>query len=327
MRYFFVLISRFLVAATFLFSGFVKLVDPLGSVYKFEEYFSPDVFDLPFLIPFALPLSVALILVEISLGFVLLLGYKVRAALWALVCMTVLFLFLTWYAAYYDKVQDCGCFGDALKLTSWETFYKNIVLLVLLVFLIFRSDSIATVFSDRLMKKMVLGAFVLFCYLIYHVLEHLPLIDFRAYAVGKNLQEGMVSPVEGDALPPVHDFFLESETEDLTSRVLAAEKCLLIVAYNVEKANIDCFSSLANLTKEAQKKGYLVYGLSASGRDALAAVYKKFDLPFEFLFCDETTLKTIVRANPGLVTLAHGTVTGKWNGRDVDQVHQHLKIK
>ena len=120
-------IARLLVAATFIFSGFVKLVDPLGSAYKFVDYFSADVLNLEFLIPYALPFSILLIVTEIMLGVMLLIGFKSKFTAWSLFLMTLLFLFLTWYSAYYDKVTDCGCFGDAIKLTPWETFNKNVI--------------------------------------------------------------------------------------------------------------------------------------------------------------------------------------------------------
>ena len=314
--------ARILVSATFLFSGFVKLVDPLGSAYKFEEYFGSDVLNLPFLIPYALPFSMGLILVEILLGVTLLVGYKPKLTLGALLGMTVLFLFLTWYSAYFDKVTDCGCFGDALKLSPWETFYKNGVLLFLLLFLSFRISYVIPIFSDDLLRWITLCFLGVFVYILYHVQVHLPLFDFRAYAVGKNLKEGMLSQPGSDALPPVHDFYLESETADLTDFILAAEKCLLFVSYNIQKGDFVGFSEVAQLAQEAKERGYLVYGLSASGSAELQALQKEFEFPFEFLFCDETTLKTIIRANPGIVSLERGTVVGKWNWRDADAVFQ-----
>ena len=122
-------IVRVIVAATFIFSGFVKLIDPLGSAYKFQEYFGADVLNIEFLIPYALPFSIILILAEIVLGVKLLVGFKPKITVWSLFVIILIFLFLTWYSAYYDKVTDCGCFGDAITLTPWETFYKNSFLL------------------------------------------------------------------------------------------------------------------------------------------------------------------------------------------------------
>lgn len=312
--------ARILVAATFLFSGFVKLVDPLGSSYKFQEYFGEDVLNLEFLIPVALPFSILLILTEILLGVTLLIGYKPKQTGWALFGMNLLFLFLTWYSAYFDKVTDCGCFGDALKLTPWETFYKNVILMGLLVPILMRPQMLKPIFSEVILKRIALISLGVFSYITYHVLVHLPIVDFRAYAIGKNIQEGMEYIEGSDELPPVHDFFLESETEDLTEPILSAEKSMLIITYNLDKSNKQGFVAIQEKAQKAKEMGYLVYGLSASSTDDLNALRKELSLPFEFLFCDETTLKTIVRANPGIVLMEKGTVVGKWNWRDSDAV-------
>ena len=317
-----VFIARLLVSVTFLYSGFVKLVDPLGSSYKFEEYFGADVLNLEFLIPVALPFSILLILVEIMLGITLLIGYKPKLTVISLFVINLLFLFLTWYSAYYDKVTDCGCFGDALKLSPWDTFYKNVILMVLLVPLMLNISSITTVLSDKIMRTISIGFFVLFIYVTYYVLVHLPIIDFRAYAIGNNIQQGMEYVDDSDELPPVHDFFLESETEDLTEVILSADKVLLLISYEIENASLSGFVGMKELALEAQKRGYMVYGVSASSTETTIAIQKEFDLPFEFLFCDGTTLKTIIRSNPGIVTLNKGTVVGKWNWRDAATVFE-----
>jgi len=312
-------ILRFFVAITFIFSGFVKLIDPLGSAYKFQEYFGADVLNLEFLIPYALPFSIFLILVEIMLGVFLLLGYLPKLTVWSLLAIILVFLFLTWYSAYYDKVTDCGCFGDAVKLSSWETFYKNIVLIAFILVLVFKYKLIKPLFSLTIAKWTSFLSFFLFLYVIYYVLVHLPLIDFRPYAIGKNIPEGM--EYIGDELPPVHDFFLESENgEDLTDAILSADNVMLVIAYNLDKSDIEGFTAIKNVTDKAIEKGYKVYMLSSSLRDDYLSIKDKFNLNFDMLFCDETTLKTIIRANPGIITLQKGTVKGKWNWVDVDAI-------
>ena len=315
-----IFIARILISFTFLYSGFVKLVDPLGSSYKFEEYFGADVLNLEFLIPFALPFSILLILVEIMLGLTLLIGYKPKSTLWYLLGIILLFLFLTWYSAYFNKVTDCGCFGDALKLTPWETFYKNVVLLVLLIPLLLNQSYINSFFSDNIMRNIVLLFLGIFIYITYYVLVHLPIVDFRAYAIGKNIQQGMEYKEDNDELPPVHDFFLESETNDYTQAILSAEKAMLIISYDLENSNPKGFSHLKKVAEEAILKGYLVYGVSASSLEDTLTIQEQYDLPFEFLFCDGTTLKTIIRSNPGVLILNKGTVAGKWNWRDSAKV-------
>lgn len=237
-----------------------------------------------------------------------------------MVGINLLFLFLTWYSAYYDKVTDCGCFGDALKLSPWETFYKNVILMGLLLPMLLRPDMLKGIFSEVLLKRITLISLAVFTYITYHVLVHLPLVDFRAYAIGKNIPEGMEYVDGSDELPPVHDFFLESETDDLTETILAAENVMLIVSYNLDKSQRAGFAALQEVAQKAKEQGYLVYGLSASSTDDLNSLQQEMGLPFEFLFCDETTLKTIIRANPGIVTLHKGTVVGKWNWRDSDAV-------
>lgn len=312
------LIARLLVAVTFIFSGFVKLVDPMGSAYKFEEYFSPDVLNLEFLIPYALPFSIALIVAEIMLGVMLLIGFKPKFTTISLFLLTLVFLFLTWYSWTYDKVTDCGCFGDAVKLTPKETFYKNVVLIVLAAILVNNAKHIKAFFGKNLLKWISLGALMLFLYITSHVLTHLPIIDFRPYAIGKNIQEGM-KEIAVDGLPKVHDFFLEtSEGEDLTDEILAKDKVLFVVVEDLTTSEKEGFKNIKKVTDLALKNGYSVYGLSSSYIDDLVEANKKYGLNIDWLFVDGTVLKTIIRANPGIVTLNKGTVTGKWNWIDAD---------
>ncbi len=312
-------ISRLIVAVTFIFSGFVKLVDPLGSAYKFQEYFGADVLNLEFLIPYALPFSIGLILAETFLGVLLLVGYLPKLSTWSLLVLILVFLLLTWYSAFYDKVTDCGCFGDAVKLSPWGTFYKNIVLALLILILVAKVKLIKPLLSLTIARWTSFLSFFVFLYIVYHVLDHLPIIDFRPYAIGKNIPEGM--EYIGDKEPSVHDFFLESnEGEDLTESVLAENNVMLIVSYNLSKSDKKGFSNIKILTDNALENGYSVYALSSSLNEEFKAIKNEFNLNFEALFCDETTLKTIIRANPGILILKNGTVTGKWNWVDADDV-------
>lgn len=313
------LILRLVVSFTFIFSGFVKLVDPLGSSYKFQEYFGSDVLNLEFLIPYALPFSILLILAELMLGVTLLLGYLPKFTVWSLLVMILVFLFLTWYSAYYNKVLDCGCFGDALKLSPWDTFYKNVVLLALIVVLLFTLKYIRPLINLSFAKWTSFLFFVVFLYITYYVLVHLPIIDFRPYAIGKNIPEGM--KFKGDELPPIHDFYLENmEGENLTDEVLNEDKVMLIVTYNIDNSDRQGFSKIKIVTDKAITNGYKVYALSASLEEDFLDIKDEFNLNFDMLFCDETTLKTIIRANPGIVALQKGTVTGKWNWVDAEKV-------
>jgi len=312
-------ISRILVGALFIFSGFVKLVDPIGSEYKFQEYFSESVLNMEFLIPYALLFAIVLIVAEILLGVMILIGYKPKLTVWSLLIITLIFLFLTWYSAYYNKVTDCGCFGDAIKLTPWETFYKNIILIGLIVILLVNVVFIKPIFKGKTPKAIAFLSLAAFLFIVQHVLTHLPLIDFRAYAIGKNLQEGMLYPADG-SIPPVHDFMLEDMQQDLAPMLLEKEKVLLVILYNLDKADAKGFPAVKAVAEKAIAKGYTVYGVSASFSDDLLLAQEKYNLPFEFLFCDETTLKTMIRANPGVIILDKGTVTQKKNWIDVEDL-------
>lgn len=314
-----VFIARLIVGVTFVFSGFVKLVDPIGSQYKFEEYFGADVLNLEFLIPYALPFSILLILAEIMLGVMLLLGYLPKLTVWSLLLIMLVFLFLTWYSAYYNKVTDCGCFGDAVKLSAWGTFYKNVFLIVVVLILVFGFKHIKPLFSGNIVKWGTFILFFTFLYITYYVLVHLPIIDFRPYAVGKNLPEGM--EYIGEIEPPIHDFYLESvEGEELTNIVLTKDKVLLVLASNLDKSDLEGFNKLKPITDNAIAKGYTVYALTSSMVEDFQKIKVNYKLNFDMLFADETMLKTIVRANPGIVILNKGTVTGKWNWTDADKV-------
>lgn len=312
-------LSRLIVAITFIFSGFVKLVDPLGSAYKFEEYFGADVLNLEFLIPYALPFSIVLILAEIVLGVTLLVGYLPKLTVWSLLAIISVFLFLTWYSAYYNKVTDCGCFGDAVKLSSWGTFYKNIVLIAFILILVKGYKHIKPLYSLAFAKWTTFLSFFVFLYVVYYVLIHLPIIDFRPYAIGKNIPEEM--KYVGTKEPAIHDFFLESEDgEELTNEVLEADKVLLVVAYNINVSDKQGFTAIKKATDEALKNGYKVYALSSSMNEDFVEIKNQFDLNFDMLFGDEIMLKTIIRSNPGIITLNKGTVTGKWSWADADKM-------
>ncbi|WP_100612460.1 BT_3928 family protein [Confluentibacter lentus] len=356
-------ISRFLVGALFIFSGFIKLNDPLGFSYKLQEFFTPDVLNLPFLEPYALLIAVFVVVFEVVLGVFLLIGYKPKFTVWSLLIMIVFFTFLTFYAWYFDKVKDCGCFGDFLKLKPVESFIKDVILLVFILILFFGIKHIKPLFGKLPTTILALLGFIVSLWFAYHVLMHLPLIDFRAYKVGNNIKEGMSIPenaakpiqefywkfkingkeeiittdgsypeVDGEYIsyenkiisegyqPPIQDFSIESDEEDLTDYFLSEEKLIMIVSYSLEHIERDSLKKLKKMTDEAIKKGYTVIGLTASGADAKKNIKDTYKLDFDFYLCDEKALKTVVRANPGILKLNKGTVIQKLHYNDMDDL-------
>lgn len=315
-----VLFIRILVGLSFVVSGFLKMIDPIGTSYKLEEYFNPSVLNLAFLVPYALLIGIVLILIEVVLGFFLLIGFKAKWTIWGLLLMTVLFLFLTWYSAYYNKVTDCGCFGDAIKITPWETFYKNVILWMMMVFLGFNTYKISAIFNPSITKWLAFLIFPVSLFWMYDTLLSLPKIDFTTYKIDTNITEGMQIK-KGEYLPKIHDFILESEIDgDLTQIILQQEKVLLIIMYDLRKADMKSFEKIKEITDSAISKNYIVYGVSASLPKDFETIKTKYQLNFEILFNDTTTLKTMIRANPGLMILKKGTITDKRNWTDANKL-------
>lgn len=356
-------ICRWIVGLLFMFSGFIKLNDPIGFSFKLEEYFSPFVLDLEFLSPFALIIAILLVVFELVVGLMLLIGYLPKFTTWALLLMITFFTFLTFYSAYFNKVTDCGCFGDAIPLTPWQSFFKDVILFVLILILFFKRKYITPVFVPTSHRWIVFLAFMLCFSFAYYVLMHLPLIDFRAYKEGVNIQQGMLVPegapeavyeynwrfrvggkekiyttsgaypaVQGEFLgvetelvkegykPPIHDFSISKDGEDYTSELLEEDKLLMIVAYNLARSEDPGLEKLHQVIRRGRKNGYRIIGLSASGAELQRKINEQYDLDLEWYNSDATTLKTIIRSNPGLVRLRKGTIMQKLHWNDVSKL-------
>ena len=182
-------ILRYIIAIIFIISGFVKAVDVKGFSFKLEEYFSSDVFNLPFFEKYTLEIAVFVVALELILGLMLLMKVKLKTTLLSLIALCVFFAFLTFYSAYFNKVTDCGCFGDAIKFTPWQSFWKDMALLFGLIVLWILNKKSETLTNEKGCHKMPflwLGIFAS-AYIIYHGIAHEPLIDFRDYKIGTDL--------------------------------------------------------------------------------------------------------------------------------------------
>ena len=191
---FLVNILRIFVGSLFVFSGLVKINDPVGFSFKLEEYFGPTVFDIDFLMPYTLVLAIIIVITEVLLGLFLLIGFKPKHTIWIMLLMIIFFTFLTWYSAYYNKVTDCGCFGDAIPLTPWESFTKDVFLLIFILILFFKIEMVKPIIS--LKNQLIVSSFALLisCAIVYRVIEHLPIIDFRPYKIEANIMDNMTIP-------------------------------------------------------------------------------------------------------------------------------------
>ena len=205
--------SRLFVGLLFIFSGLIKINDPVGFSFKLEEYFGPTVFNIDFLLPYVLPLAIFIVVVEVLLGVFLLIGLKKEFTIYSLFVMIVFFTFLTWYSAYFNKVTDCGCFGDAIKLTPWESFTKDIILLVFIIILMMGLKYIKPLFTNKLLYTIPVISLVICILIVNQVLSHLPLIDFRPYKIGNNIIENMITPEDSKKAIFRYDWLFNVEGE------------------------------------------------------------------------------------------------------------------
>jgi len=343
----------------------------MGFGFKLEEYFSEAVLNMPFLEPWALEFAIFVVIFEVLLGVALLIGFKPKFTVGLLFLMNVFFAFLTFYSAYFNKVTDCGCFGDAIPLTPWGSFTKNIIILFFILIIIKGMKYLKPIFSNKL-SLLVLTASLVFCsWFGSHVLNHLPVKDFRAYAISKNITEGMKSAEELGLEPPqyqtiytlkdtlsgemmevndkvyisegwwkkkqwkvvsdltktektsegyeapIHDFSIATENGDYTEFVLAAPQILLVISYDLSLTDVDGFKKMSELGWQADKAGIPMMAMSSADAATAEEFKHLVQAPFEFAITDKTTLKTIIRSNPGLVYLENGVVKGKWHFNDV----------
>lgn len=277
--------SRIFVGVLFIISGLIKLNDPLGFSYKLSEYFSEPVFNIPFLEPLSLSLGLFLVILEVFLGVVLLIGYKAKVTIWSLLLLIIMFTFLTFYSAYFNVVKDCGCFGDALHLSPWQSFSKDIILLFFILILFFNKNLIKPLFANKTQLIIVFASIILSCFMGYWVINHLPLKDFRPYKVGTNINEGMRIPddaqksvVEMVFIYNVNGVDKEFTEKDLMSlpegatfvdrkdKVISEGYVPPIHDFVIEKEGIDYKDEFL---KEPKLMVFVTYNLKLSDKDGL----------------------------------------------------------
>jgi len=350
-------IVRLFVGGLFIFSGIIKVNDPVGTAIKLEEYFQVFSYDFAgffqVFIPAALFLSVFLSVLEVVLGIALLAGFRVKQTVWVLLGMIVFFTFLTFYSAYFNKVTDCGCFGDAIKLTPWQSFQKDIVLLILIGFLFVFRAKVPELLTLKMGGIVVASSTVILSIIAIWAIRHLPFIDFRTYAVGNNITQLMQpsgdliyayvmekdgKEVELDAYPAdksytfkslkvlnpevqpkITDFAVWNDEGDFTEQILSGKK-LLIILYDTDKASTKYIANLNLLSADVKRAEPLI--LTASGYEQFEAFRHEHQISTPYYFADATVLKTMIRSNPGVMLLDEGTVLGKWHYNDTPEVSE-----
>lgn len=360
-------VCRFVLAVVFIFSGFVKAIDPLGTQYKIQDYF--DAFGWAGVFPDYIPFlaSVLLGMLEFCLGVYLFFGIRRIIAPRAVVAVMAVMTPLTFWLALDNPVSDCGCFGDAVVLTNWETFGKNVVLLVMsLVVLKWRKRifPLATTRFDWLIA--LYGFLYILCVTIY-CYRHLPVFDFRPYYVGADIRQGMEIPegeepteletrfvLQKDGVekeftldnypdstwtfvdsrmvvkkqgyePPIHDFSMirYEDGEDITEQVLADEGyTFLLVAHQLGLTNESRIDLINELYDYCLEYGYAFYCLTSSSDEDIFKWQEDTGAEYPFCLMDNTTLRTMVRSNPGLILLKKGEVVRKWSVVDIPNEYE-----
>ena len=357
-------VCRFVLAATFIFSGYVKAIDPLGTLYKLKDYAAA--MSLNGLLPDWVLVGVAIALgaLEFALGVFMLFAVRrhvvSRITLAFMTAMTVLTLWI--FVA--DPVKDCGCFGDALKLTNGETLLKNIVLIACAALVAWRPTDMARFISrsNQWIVRYYTVAYIVITSV--YCLYTLPIFDFRPYHVGMNIKQGMEIPegaeqpeFESTFLlrkngetreftldnypdstweyvdtrtvqtkkgyePPIHDFALTScdTGEDITEQVLTKKGyTFLLVSPRLAVADDSNFGDIDQIYEYAEENGADFYCVTASANDEIERWRDLTGAEYQFCNADETTLKTMIRSNPGLILLKDGTIIGKWSHNTLPQ--------
>lgn len=286
-------ISRILVGLLFIFSGLIKINDPVGFSFKLEEYFGPTVFNIDFLLPYVLPLAIFIVVLEVLLGVFLLIGLKKEFTIYSLFAMIVFFTFLTWYSAYFNKVTDCGCFGDAIKLTPWESFTKDVILLVLIVIIMIGLKYIKPLFNNKLLYIFPSISLILCILIVNQVLSHLPLIDFRPYKVGANIIDNMVIPEDSKKAVFRYDWLFNINGEkkvistsgnfpDSEGTFVSVDTELIeegyeppILDFSMELGDIDYTDVLM---KEQKLIIFVFYNISKTNSDAIVGLKETLEL-------------------------------------------------
>ncbi len=190
-------VSRIIFGLAFIFAGFTKAIDPLGTVYVFDDYFVA--FGIEWLMPLSLPLAIILNTLELLAGIAILLGLKMYYSAWAGLLFMIFFTPITLYIAITDAVPHCGCFGDAWIISNWETFYKNIILLAASILIFTQKNKITPLWSAKKDWWLVIGITVVIFLLSLFCLRNLPLIDFRPWKVGNDITEQLKPLQKGES--------------------------------------------------------------------------------------------------------------------------------
>ena len=354
-------VCRLLVGGLFIFSSFTKGVDPLGTKYKMLDYFSA--YNIEWLNGFAMVLAVLMILAEFLIGICLFTNVFPKIATIGGALFMLMFTTVTLFDALYDMVPDCGCFGTAVKMSNWQTFYKNLVIDAVLLPLVLNIKSLKNCLTWR--GQLVIGftyAILFTGFEIYNY-RHLPVIDFMNWKVGKQMNEKSEQEQQiyltfrnketgktQEYLSPNYPWndsvwksqwefvdqrveggsnylgfsALDQDGDDVTEMILTTEKLMMFTSHDMSAITVEEWEQIKSITEEAGKRGYYVIWVTASLQDYVEQLQETYPFLEEVYYGDELEIKTIVRFNPGLILLDEGLVVDKWSAIDFDKVWDRI---
>jgi len=292
--------AKLIVGFVFLFSGLVKLNDPVGFSHKIREYLqvlaAPLIPSARILLPYTLPLALALTTLECVLGVALLIGFQITWTLYALLSLTLFFAGLTLYTAISRRMASCGCLGHAMKLTPWQSFGKNIGLLLLLGWLYIHKIDLVPSVSDRIAYYGIIATALLALAIGGYTTRYLPLVDPSPYTVGNDMMR---------LLP---DGSISTADTAHTATVLEETK-LLIVVQAAEQIEAWEWHQLKTLLPQLQPP---VQPLLVTSSHEAATLLAPLEVPTTG-WASALLLQEMLRANVGYLLLERGIILGKWN--------------
>lgn len=354
-------VCRVLVGGLFIFSSFTKGVDPLGTKYKMLDYFAS--YHIEWLNEAAMVLAVLMILAEFLIGICLLTNVCPKIATIGGTVFMALFTTVTLFDALYDMVPDCGCFGTAVKMTNWQTFYKNLVIDAVLLPLILNVKSLKCRLKPRVQFLIGLAYALLFTGFQIYNYRHLPVIDFMNWKVGKQMN------VESEKEQQIYLTFRNKETgktqeylspnypwsdtvwmsqwefvdqrvvggmeyigftamdeegNDVTDMILNTPNLLMFTSHDVSAITDKEWETIKEITETAEAKGYYVVWALAEMPERVAMLQQEHPFVSEVYYGDELEIKTIVRFNPGLIWLDEGLVKDKWSAIDFKKAWERI---
>lgn len=346
-------VCQILIGGLFVFSSLAKGIDPLGTKYKMIDYFAA--YNISWLNDLAMLLAVVMILVEFIVGICLLTSVFPRLATLGATLLMLFFTTTTLFDALFELVPDCGCFGTAVKMSNWQTFYKNIVIDMVLVALIFNNKKLVNRLTIR--GQLVIGllyAIVFVAFEMYNY-RHLPIIDTMSWKVGnsmvatesrepeiyltfRNTNTGETQEFLSPHYPWNDSLWmsqwefvdqrsvgesaylgfsaLDDEGNDMTEMILTSERLLVFTSTDMKKITDGEWDKVAEIVAAAEQQGLYVVWVTSSTPDIVQQYMERYEFLYEVYYADEVEIKMMVRYNPGLLLMHKGIVVDKWSAVD-----------